>query len=224
MNPLTEKYKPAKLAEFIGLRRPRAVLSQLAARPYTSAWLLLGPSGFGKTTLALTLAEAIGGEIHHVPWSGGAFHVVIVDEADRMSKAAQLALLSKLDSTAAPPNTIWLFTANETTLLEDRFLSRVRTLQFEVPDAADVRAHLARVWSEECGSAAPPDLDAIITDSKGNIRECLMRLEIEIMMALAEPEPVAPRVAAPVAAEPVEEPDYIADLRASLAALEASHA
>jgi len=42
------------------------------------------------------------------------------DEADRMSKAAQLHLLSKLDATAFPPNTIFIFTANATDGLEDR--------------------------------------------------------------------------------------------------------
>ena len=39
---------------------------------------------------------------------------MLVDEADRMTPAAQLALLSKLDATAIPPNTIFIFTCNET--------------------------------------------------------------------------------------------------------------
>ena len=37
----------------------------------------------------------------YVPLTGG-FHFVLIDEVDSASKAAQLALLSKLDSTDAP--------------------------------------------------------------------------------------------------------------------------
>lgn len=60
----------------------------------------------------------------------GGFHVVLADEADQMTNAAQLALLSKLDSTDPAPNTIWIFTANDTQRLERRFLSRCKLLEF----------------------------------------------------------------------------------------------
>jgi DNA polymerase III delta prime subunit len=45
-------------------------------------------------------------------WQPVRFHLVLIDEADQMSNAAQLALLSKLDATAFPPNTIFIFTCN----------------------------------------------------------------------------------------------------------------
>jgi hypothetical protein len=71
--------------------------------------------------MALAMAEEMGAEFHHlgsqkcnlenleevcrmcqyVPLTGG-FHFVLIDEVDSASKAAQLALLSKLDSTDAP--------------------------------------------------------------------------------------------------------------------------
>jgi hypothetical protein len=47
-----------------------------------------------------------------------------------MTNAAQLALLSKLDSTDPASNTIWIFTANDTERLERRFLSRCKVLEF----------------------------------------------------------------------------------------------
>jgi len=139
MQPLVEKYKPATLADFAGMERARMVLSKFAAEPYSSAWLLIGPAGTGKTTMAFAAAKQIGGEIYHLPakacdleavnrvcgkchyrpWQGNWNHVII-DEGDQMSPAAQLAFLSKLDSTAAPPDTIFWFTANETRLLQDR--------------------------------------------------------------------------------------------------------
>jgi replication-associated recombination protein RarA len=67
---LTEKYKPTKLHDFAGLAGPRTILTKLAAAPYESAWLLVGPSGTGKTTMALAVAAAIGAELHHIPAKG----------------------------------------------------------------------------------------------------------------------------------------------------------
>ncbi len=220
MTQLTQKYKPSKLGDFAGLSRPRAILSRFVADPGASAWLFLGPSGVGKTTTALAVAAQIGGEIHHIPskscdlatvnsivekchyypWSGK-FHFVLVDEADQMSRAAQLAFLSKLDSTAAPPNTVFIFTANSTELLEDRFLSRCRTVSFEKPDTATIEAFLAGVWWAE-SSLPLPDLADICYQSRGNLRSALMLLEMELLaptpvvasvpMPPIEPVPVAP--------------------------------
>ena len=47
-----------------------------------------------------------------------------------MTPAAQLALLSKLDATAFPPNTVFIFTCNSTDGLEPRFLPRCRVIEF----------------------------------------------------------------------------------------------
>ena len=47
-----------------------------------------------------------------------------------MTPAAQLAFLSKLDGTAYPPNTIFVFTCNGVDSLESRFLSRCRRVDF----------------------------------------------------------------------------------------------
>src|ERR1700685_2832715 len=146
---LTEKYRPRTIEAFAGLEKPKRILSKFAANPYPSAWLFVGPPGLGKTSMALALAETIRAELHHIPsqqclvanvedvirqcWyvpvSGG-FHLVLVDEADKMSNAAQLHFLSKLDATAFPPQTIFVFTCNTTDGLEARFLSRTRQIEF----------------------------------------------------------------------------------------------
>lgn len=121
MKSLVEKYKPSKIDGFAGLAKPRAILKAIAANPYDSAWLFLGPSGIGKTTMTLAFADEVGAELHHIPAKQcdlatvqdvvqachyvpffGKWHLVLVDEADQMTKPAQLAFLSKLDTTAAP--------------------------------------------------------------------------------------------------------------------------
>ena len=200
--PLAEKYRPTRIADFIGLDRPKRVLFAFCKRPASGAWLFVGPSGVGKSTMALALANEIQAELHKVPsqrctaiaiddvvrqcWyapmSPGGFHVVLADEADAMTDAAQLQLLSKLDSVDPAPDTIWIFTANDTAHLERRFLSRCKVLEFSSYGmSSEIVAYLAKVWHAEGGNGNAPDCERLAKDSRNNVRDCLMRLEIELM-------------------------------------------
>src|ERR1700681_4282842 len=65
---LSEKYRPHTLGEFVGLEKPKKVLAKFADAPFpNAAFLFVGPSGTGKTSMALALCEAINGELHHIP-------------------------------------------------------------------------------------------------------------------------------------------------------------
>jgi len=202
---LTERYRPHSIAEFIGLSKPKALCAKLAARPFPSASLFVGPSGTGKTTMAMALAEMIPAEVHHipsqecnleniervrrtcqyVPAQGYKMHLVLVDECDRMSEAAQISLLSKLDSTNFPPNTIFIFTSNDSTRLEARFLSRLRVVDFSSYGmATDAAQLLQRIWDENApAGASAPNMARIVKEANNNVRESLMRLETELMLA-----------------------------------------
>src|SRR5260221_3206175 len=116
---LSEKYRPHRFADFVGLDKVKKVLAKFADAPFpNAAFLFVGPSGTGKTTMALALCEAIRGELHHVPSQScnlatidevtrmchyvprnNTLHVVLMDEIHAASKAAQMALLSKTDRT-----------------------------------------------------------------------------------------------------------------------------
>jgi len=107
---LTERYRPRSFSEFVGLDKAKRILAKFADAPYASAWLFVGTSGTGKISMALAFCEAIRGELHHIPSqqcnietlenvvrmchyfpaNGRSLHVVVIDEADKMSKAAQL--------------------------------------------------------------------------------------------------------------------------------------
>ena len=201
---LVEKYRPRTLAEFCGISKPKEILSRLAERPYSSSWVFRGESGTGKTTAALALADAIPAQLQHIasqdctvkrieeswsncfyhPEAGKRFHLVLVDEADQMSPAAQVSLLSKLDSTTPAPDTIWVFTANDTSRFEARFLSRSRVLEFSnyaiQKDAAEL---LTRIWEAEAPGTTAPAIARIVKEASGNIRQALMALELELMLA-----------------------------------------
>src|SRR5215469_9507818 len=118
MTALTEKHRPKRIRDFAGLKRAKAIMTKLVSSPYPSAWLFTGDSGTGKTTLALAFADELGAQVIHVPaaectvdkvrWIRdctasmpmfGSWYVVLIDESDRMTPAAQLAFLSLLDAT-----------------------------------------------------------------------------------------------------------------------------
>lgn len=206
---LTEKYRPQSIAAFVGLDKPKKIMRKLAANPYASAWLFVGPSGTGKTTMGLALATEIKAELHHipsqecnleniekvrricqyVPMAGCKWHLVLVDEADQMSPAAQVSLLSKLDATNFPPNTIFVFTCNATDRLEPRFLSRCHVIEFSSYGiSADASQLLEKIWNAEiasnnAGSCNAPNFARMVKDSANNVREALMKLETELMCA-----------------------------------------
>jgi DNA polymerase III delta prime subunit len=159
--------------------------------------------------MGLALAAEMPAELHHIPakectletvqdvcrqchysprqpdnWKPVGFHLVLVDEADQMSYPAQLAFLSKLDATAFPPNTIFVFTCNSTDNLEKRFLSRCRTIEFSSYGMAnEIATLLSGIWDRENGPAERPNFQRIVKDATNNVRDALMTLEVELMAA-----------------------------------------
>lgn len=197
----SEKYRPVSLDGFIGLEKPRKILSKLVANPFASAWLFVGPSGTGKTTAALAVAAEINVELIHipsqhctvaeleeslrmtqyVPAAGKKFWLVLVDEADQMTEKAQLALLSKLDATGMHDNTIFIFTCNATDKLETRFLSRCRVLEFSSYGLnGNLVELLRRIWVAESNGAPEPNWKTLTAGN--NVRESLHKLELELMV------------------------------------------
>ena len=200
--PLAEKYRPRTIGEFIGLERQKRIIANFARNPRSAAFLFTGPSGTGKTTMALALCDAIGGELIHipsqhctvaeleeslrmtqyVPMAGKRFWFVLVDEADQMTDKAQLALLSKLDSTGRIDGCVFVFTCNSTERLEARFLSRCLSIEFSSYGmAVEIAAYLEKVWHAEGGNGNGPDFARLVKDCRNNVRDCLGRLEVELL-------------------------------------------
>ena len=202
---LTEKYRPRTIDAFVGLDKPKKVCRRLIANPMPSAWTFVGASGTGKTSLALALAEQTPAELHHipsqdcnleniekvrricqyVPRAGCKMHLVLVAAAVWLSVAAQTSLLSKLDATNFPPNTIFIFTCNTTERLEARFLSRTHVIEFSSYGLSkDVAGLLEEIFAKESepGMTAP-NFARIVKDSANNVRESLMKLETELFTA-----------------------------------------
>lgn len=206
MSKLTEKYRPRKIADFIGLEKPKKICSRIVSDPsFDGGLVFVGASGMGKTSLAMALSEELQAEFHHipsqnctidtlkdvrrrceyVPMAGKRVHLVLVDEADMMSAAAQVACLSYLDGTNPAPNTIWVFTCNSVDRFETRFLSRNMVISFSTQGVSkDATALLEAIWNSEAeaGSIAP-NFARIVKEANNNIRTALVELQRELYLA-----------------------------------------
>lgn len=211
---LTAKYQPQTMADFVGLDKPRAILGKLLAQPGSKAVLLYGESGIGKTAMGQAIARQLGAETRngtfiHIPARKcnlesvaevverttypplyGSWYVVLVDEIDTMTQAAQDAWLSILDSTEMPANTVFVFTCNEGPKshgglpenLSARFLSRLLTIPFSNYGLnGEGSAWLGTVWDREGGGEPRPDFVRILKDNRNNLRAGLMVLERELL-------------------------------------------
>jgi hypothetical protein len=66
--------------------------------------------------------------------------------------------------------------------VEARFLSRCLQIEFSSYGmAGDIAAYLERVWHSEGGNGNGPDFARLAKDCRNNVRDCLGRLEVELL-------------------------------------------
>jgi replication-associated recombination protein RarA len=241
---LVEKYRPHEFDGFVGLPKPKAVLKALLAKPRACALLLVGPPGAGKTTMAMAFTNQLKAGLVHIPSQGltvdavestwerihyypesGGFWVILCDEADKMSRQAQIALLSKLDSAATlrpqfgggsqagkPLPVIWVFNSNGAGLFgtdvpdafEKRFLSRCLLVPFDTHKLnGELSVFLRQVWDAETDSdeSAKPDFESVAENAEGSVRDALQALELALLTHTVDSQ------ASPASGQAVIEPE-----------------
>ena len=172
--------------ELTGQEDAVALVEHAAADPaaMTHAWLVTGPPGSGRSTLAAAFAAAllaqgedadgaarvraqVAARTHpdlislvtdrvvitvdevraivsrsYTSPSVGAWRVVVIEDADRMSERTSNVLLKALEE--PPPRTVWILCAPSEADLLPTIRSRVRSVRLRVPSVDDVATLLVR--------------------------------------------------------------------------------
>jgi hypothetical protein len=189
---LPGKYRPTTLTEVRGQPFAVAALQSfiLEENPAPAAFLFHGPSGVGKTAAAFSLAADLGceeeweelGGIFEIPSGdqdgaavkkllaglrmrplyGSGWKVVIVNEADYMTRQAEVIWLDALEN--LPPQTVVIFTTNDVAKLPGRLVGRCEMIAFsgEPEDIHQAMVEKVReVWEGETGEPLPAIPDGL---------------------------------------------------------------
>lgn len=105
----------------------------------------------------------------------GAFKLIILDEADAMTSAAQMALRRIMEKYTA--NTRFCIIANYTHKLTPALLSRCTRFRFSPLKEVDIRRLVDQVIEGEGVNIAPDAVDALVKLSKGDMRRALNVLQ-----------------------------------------------
>ncbi|HEX2221841.1 MAG TPA: replication-associated recombination protein A [Candidatus Limnocylindria bacterium] len=194
--------RPRTLDEFVGqehLIGPEGALRRVVRPGYLPSFVLWGPPGSGKTTLARLVGQIAGGtwrpisavtsgvadiralvaEARALREAGGRT-VVFIDELHRFNKAQQDALLPHVED-----GTIWLIgatTENPYYEINAPLLSRMRVYRLEPLGEDELRRIVERALSDERGLVgrvrlADGALEALVDLSGGDARQALNVLE-----------------------------------------------
>lgn len=225
---LTEKHRPRTLADLAGQADAVRQLGAFLDAPHPVAFLFDGPTGVGKTSAALALANDLGVDpdwgLHRIgsgeqdgeavatalralrfvaPGSG--WKMILVDEADFMSQKAAQLWLSALED--LPPRSVIVFTTNHVGRFPDRFMDRLERITFRSDGEtllADAQALVSRVWAEETGRSDAPSVAALpgLVDSCGHLSFRRVVSALAPLVREARRRAAAPPVAPPAAPVP----------------------
>ncbi len=214
--PLAERMRPASLSDFVGqehLLGPGAVIRKMLESGIMSSFILWGPPGCGKTTLARIIAHTLDREFYTLSAvtsgvkdvrdviakasSGRMFAVhgapiLFIDEIHRFNKAQQDALLGAVESGTVV--LIGATTENPSFEVISPLLSRCRVYVFKSLEVKDLDVLLQRALTEDEKlkklNVKVLEKEALFRFSGGDGRKLLNILELVCMNQIAADEVV----------------------------------
>ena len=204
--PLPERMRPKKLSEYVGqthLVGPGCILRNMFDSGNLSSFILWGPPGVGKTTLAGIVASGLGRDFYTLSavssgvkdvrdvidraksqslFSQQGAPVLFIDEIHRFNKAQQDALLGAVES-----GTVILIgatTENPSFEVITPLLSRCQVFVLKSLQVSDLQCLLDRALAEDVvlkeKNIKIKETDALFRQSGGDARKLLNILEIVV--------------------------------------------
>ena len=214
--PLAERMRPATLDDFVGqehLLGPGAVLRKMIESGIMSSFILWGPPGCGKTTLARIIAHTLDREFYTLSAvtsgvkdvrevitkasSGRMFAVhgapiLFIDEIHRFNKSQQDALLGAVESGTVV--LIGATTENPSFEVISPLLSRCRVYVFKSLEVKDLDVLLQRALAQDDElkrlNVKVLEKEALFRFSGGDGRKLLNILELVCMNQISAAEVV----------------------------------
>ena len=193
---LTEKYRPAKLENYVGNEHIKKTIKQYLEQNDIQNFIFQGPSGTGKTTLAKIIVKNLdcdylyinasderGIETIRDKVSGFAstmsfqpLKVIILDEADFLTIQAQASLRNIIETFSK--TTRFIMTCNFVERIIDPLQSRCQVLKIIPPTKKDVAKHIAWVLGEEKIEFELGDIVIIVNQFYPDLRKCLNTIQL----------------------------------------------
>ena len=203
---LYRTYRSRSLDEVVGQSHITRILQRAIASGHIAhAYLLTGPRGVGKTSIARILAH----EINGLPYTDESTHldiieidaasnnsvedirdlrdkvqiaptsspkkIYIIDEVHMLSKSAFNALLKTLEE--PPEHVVFILATTDADKLPATILSRVQRFNFRAISPRDAAKHLAFIAEQENIAITPDALELIAEQGRGSFRDSISLLD-----------------------------------------------